>query len=62
VSQLDKIKAGNIMYFIVIVGLFVVICSLALVNYNYRMLGSLVMIVGLAIMNYGYKKSKNEKI
>ena len=49
------------MYFLVIVGLLVVIFSVGLMNYNYSMIGSLVMIIGLAIMNYGYKKAKSNR-
>ncbi len=50
------------MYFLVIIGLLVVMFSLGLMNYNYSMICSLVMIIGLAIMNYGYKKAKSNKV
>ena len=59
--KLIFLRGDNAVYFLVIVGLLVVIFSVGLMNYNYSMIGSLVMIIGLAIMNYGYKKAKSNR-
>ncbi len=47
--------------YLVIIGLLVVLISVALMDYDYSTVGSLVMIIGLAIMASGYRKFKNKE-